>query len=109
MPDTPDIVSDIKSRFDPAAFNFATAEGRRDFDNALRAELLQIEDASLRVHAAEMLKDWRLDLFAPHEPMSEWQKPAVIARLEAIEAFLGLKPQLQQTEIKSLRAGQWNG
>lgn len=109
MTDTPDIVAEIKSRIDSAQFDFTRAEGRRDFDNALRAELTKIKDSSLRAHAGEMLKHWRLDLFGQHAPMCEWQKPGVIARLEAIEAFLGLKPRPQQTEIKSLRAGGQNG
>ena len=109
MTDTPDIVAEIKSRVDPSRFDFTRAEGRRDFDNALRAELKKIRDNSLRAHAGEMLKHWRLDQFGQHAPMWEWQKPGVIARLEAIEAFLGLKPRPQQTEIKSLRARGQNG
>ncbi len=109
MPDTPDIVAEIKSRVDPARFDFTRAEGRRDFDSALRAELTKIKDSSLRAHAGEMLKHWRLDLFGQHASMWEWQKPSVIARLEAIEAFLGLKPRPQQTEIKSLRTRGQNG
>lgn len=105
MTDTPDIVAEIKSRVDPARFDFTRAEGRRDFDNALRAELRKIGDNSLRAHAGEMLKHWRLDLFG-------WPDPASIhlmkLRLDAIEAQLRMHPR-QMTEIKSLRARGQNG
>lgn len=108
MSDTPDIVAEIKTRVDPARFDFTRAEGRRDFDNALRAEVRQIKDNSLRAHAVEIIKRWRMELFGEHAPMWEWQMPSIVARLEAIEAFLGLKPRPQQTDIKSLKP-TWKG
>lgn len=105
MPDTPGIVAEIKSRVDPARFDFTRAEGRRDFDNALRAELKKIADDSLRAHAGEMLKHWRLDLFGWPDPASIYRMKL---RLDAIEAQLRIQPR-QMTEIKSLRSRGQNG
>lgn len=98
-----DIVAAIKSRVDPDRFDFNRAEGRRDFDNALRAELRKINDNSLRAHAGEMLKHWRMGIFGEKAPMWEWQKPDLIARVEAIEAYLGLTPRHRQKEITTLQ------
>jgi hypothetical protein len=96
-----DIVAAIKARVDPARFDFSRAEGRRDFDNALRAELRKIADSSLRAHAGEMLKAWRAELFGlPSQP---WSHPALLARVEAIEAYLGLQPRPSQREITTLK------
>ena len=56
----------IKVQCQPGAFELRTAEGRADWDDALRACLLALtgEDASLRSHASEMVKHWRRDVFA---------------------------------------------
>lgn len=58
-----DIVADIKAAVDPKAYDFSRAEGRADFDDALRAQLAKIEDERLRSHAAEMIREWRACLF----------------------------------------------
>jgi hypothetical protein len=54
-----DVVAEIKAAVDPRYYDFGKAEGRSDFDDALRAELVKIEDSTLRFHAAEMIKEWR--------------------------------------------------
>lgn len=59
-----DCVSDIMKAVNPAAFDLTRAEGRADFDDALRAELLKIDDDALRSHAAAMLRDWRRGLLS---------------------------------------------
>lgn len=58
-----DIVSRIKAACPPEAHDLTTAEGRRDLDNRLRAQMAAIGDRWLRVHAAEMIREWREDLF----------------------------------------------
>jgi hypothetical protein len=58
-----DVVADIKAAVDPAAYDLTRAEGRADFDDALRDELAKIDDERLRMHAAEMIRDWRAGLF----------------------------------------------
>lgn len=57
-----DIVAEIKAAIDPGYYDFGTAEGRSDFDDALRTELVKIGDSTLRAHAAEMIKEWRWTL-----------------------------------------------
>ena len=101
-----DIVSQIKTRVDPAAYDLTTAEGRTAFDNALRAELAQIEDINLRAHAGEMLKLWRWQVFGlPHGLAID---PFIIGlqrRLAAVEAALGIKPETEITSLKPVRRG----
>jgi hypothetical protein len=58
-----DIFGDIKKRCDPASYDFTKAEGRADFDDALRAEIRKIEDKTLRQHVGEMCKEWRWTLY----------------------------------------------
>ena len=98
------IVAEIKARVDLSRFDFSRAEDRRDFDNALRAELRKIEDTSLRGHAAELLKIWRMEVFGDAlRPFTDPYLRNLTERLEAVEAFLGLTPRPRQKEIKSLR------
>lgn len=96
------VVAYIKRKVNPETFDFSIAEGRRDFDNALRAELKLIRDPSLRAHAGEMLKRWRLELFGMPDQHS-WVE--MERRLNALEAYLKLTPNKRprHTEIKSLR------
>lgn len=49
---------------DPHAFDLSRAEGRADFDDALRQEIRKIEDDGLRCHAGAMIREWRIALFA---------------------------------------------
>jgi hypothetical protein len=58
-----DVVADIKRAVNPGAYDLLKAEGRADFDDALRAELAKIADERLRQHAGEMIREWRLVLF----------------------------------------------
>lgn len=58
-----DVVAAIKRAVDPGAYDLTRAEGRADFDDALRAELAKIEDERLRMHAGEMIRNWRRALF----------------------------------------------
>lgn len=58
-----DVVAEIKASCPPDGHDFATAEGRRDFDNLLRAGLARIGDPALRSHAAEMIREWRARLY----------------------------------------------
>lgn len=58
-----DVVAAIKSAVDPAAYDLTRAEGRADFDDALRAELAKIEDKLVRAHAGQMIRQWRVELF----------------------------------------------
>jgi len=102
-----DIVSYIKSKVNPEQYDFSLAEGRRDFDNALRDQLRAVRDPSLRAHAGEMLKRWRLELFGMPDQHS-WVE--MERRLSALEAYLKLTPnkRRRQTEIKSLRPKETN-
>jgi hypothetical protein len=68
-----DILSEIKRRVDPTRFDFTRAEGRADFDDALRAEIQKIADKSLRQHVHEMLKEWRWSLYHPLHPANQHQ------------------------------------
>jgi hypothetical protein len=63
---TGNVFEKIKSHCSPDAFDLRTAEGRSDWDDALRERLLALagEDRILRSHAAEMVKHWRRDVFA---------------------------------------------
>ena len=96
------IVEQIKSKVNPDNFDFSLAEGRRDFDNALRAELRLVRDPILRAHAGEMLKQWRLELFGMPDQHS-WIE--MERRLNALEAYLKLKPNKRpkQVEVKTLK------
>ena len=55
-----DVVADIIAAVDLSDYDLATAEGRRDLDNFLRRELQMIDDETLRSHAGQMIKDWRV-------------------------------------------------
>lgn len=88
----PDIVADIKARAQLDAYDLARAEDRAAFDNWLRAELSKISDGNIRAHAAEILRDWRREVFGQ---LSAGDVGSIIARIEAIEAFLGLQPRPQ--------------
>ena len=59
------IVEDIKAAVDPANYDLTRAEGRADFDDALRAEISRRapDDEKLRRHAGDMLGMWRRELF----------------------------------------------
>ena len=59
------IVEDIKAAVNPADYDLNRAEGRADFDDALRAEISRRapDDEKLRRHAADMLAVWRRELF----------------------------------------------
>lgn len=61
-----DIVASVKGRVSPDAYNLATAEGRADFDDALRLEIWRLApaDKTLRRHAGVMIQEWRNELFA---------------------------------------------
>lgn len=59
-----DICAHIKAACDPADFDFSRAEGRADFDDALRSRIVSIEDDTLRRHVAEMIRQWRAELWA---------------------------------------------
>lgn len=100
-----DIVSQIKSRVAPAAYDLATAEGRLAFDNALRAELTKIEDQWLSRHAAEMLKAWRRELFGMIDFPEIHQ---LTARLAAVEARLRIKAAAA-VEMHDLQMGGEDG
>lgn len=102
---TADIVSQIKARIDLAAFDLSTAEGRLDFDKALRAELAKITDIWLSRHAAEILKDWRRDLFGgvDHAELHQLRD-----RIAAIEARLGIE-QPRPVGVKRLHQGSADG
>ena len=61
------VVVDIMAKVNPATFLLRTAEGRSDFDDALRAEIGGIEDETLRRHAGQMIKDWRQSVLRPFD------------------------------------------
>lgn len=70
-----DIVSRIKAACPPEAHDLTTAEGRRDLDNRLRAQMAAIGDRWLRAHAAEMIREWREELFGWHRrPRGTWSE-----------------------------------
>jgi len=60
-----DVVAAIKAAVDSSLYDLTRAEGRADFDDALRAEIAKIEDSAVRAHAGEMIRQWRQDLFYP--------------------------------------------
>lgn len=94
---TTDIVSKIKAKVDPAAFDLTTAEGRVAFDEALRAELVSIRDIWLQKHAGELLKEWRHDLFGKIDHAEIHQ---LRDRIAAIEARLDIKqPVWVETKV----------
>lgn len=62
-PRTGDVVAEIKRAVKPGAYDLLKAEGRADFDDALRAELAKITDERLRQHAAQIIREWRQALF----------------------------------------------
>ena len=101
----PDIASEIWARTVASheGRNLDTAEVRTSFDAALRRELAAIDDIPLREHTAELLRARRRTLFA----LREWRTDAseLAKRVEAIEAFLGLKPRQPEPsrEITNLR------
>lgn len=102
MTDQPNIVADIKARADLSAFDFTRAEHRAAFDAWLRAELGKIDDEHVRAHAVDMIREWRHELFGlPSQVLAA----DLIARLEAVEAYLGLTPAPRRApqEIHTLR------
>lgn len=70
-----DVVAEIKGRVCPEKYDFSKAEGRAAFDNALRTEIAKIRDESIRGHAGDMLKVWRISLF------KTWRIPAEVDHL----------------------------
>lgn len=62
---TGNIFEKIKAQCAPGAFDLRTAEGRADWDDALRECILALagDDKPLKGHAAEMVKHWRRDVF----------------------------------------------
>lgn len=84
-------------------FDFSRAEDCAALDKRLRAELVAIEDEHLRGHAAELIRARRRQVFRTAELRAD---PRHLAeRIEAIEAFLGLRPRPPSIgrEITSLR------
>lgn len=67
-----------------------TAEDRARLDRSLRGELTAIADEHLRSHVAEILRGLRRRAFGHLD--GEPDLRAVIARVQAIEAHLGLAP-----------------
>ena len=65
-----DIVAEIKAIVSPDRFDLSRAEGRADFDDALRAQIdrLSGDDKILRRHAGEMIAEWRRGLLWPKPP-----------------------------------------
>lgn len=55
------VVADIKAAVDPQSFELTTAEGRADFDDALRREIYERsgDDENLRRHAGDLIGVWR--------------------------------------------------
>lgn len=82
----PDIVGAIWAEVQAEGLlaDLSTAERRRALDDALRARLARIGDASLRAHAAEMIRERRAAAFGPGGS-ALWQR---IGRLETIVAAL---------------------
>jgi hypothetical protein len=60
-----DVVRDIKAAVRPEGYDFTRAEGRADFDDALRAEIKKRtgDDEHLRRHVGQMMQEWRKELF----------------------------------------------
>jgi hypothetical protein len=56
-----DIVAEIKLRCPPEAFDLDRAEGRADWDDALRAAISELsgDDQQLKRHAGDMIGAWR--------------------------------------------------
>lgn len=65
-----DIFGDIQKLVDPAKYDFTKAEGRADFDDALRAEIAKIEDKTLRNHVGETCREWRWSLYHAMHPVN---------------------------------------
>lgn len=89
----PDIVSGIWARTEAAGLldDLSTAERRKALDDALRAELAAIGDASLRSHAAEMIRERRAKAMFPVGVIRPWERQDLwrrIGRLETVVAAL---------------------
>jgi hypothetical protein len=61
--------------------DIATAQGRAAFDLSLRQSLQEISDASLRGHAAQILRDRRAAMFREHDPVIA----GILHRLDRLE------------------------
>lgn len=62
-----DIVAEVKLRCPPEAFDLTRAEGRADWDDALRAAITALtgDDEALARHAGDMIGDWRRRILRP--------------------------------------------
>jgi hypothetical protein len=90
-----DVIAMIKERVNPAGFDLTTAEGRADFDDALRAQLRKVSDTTLRNHAADLLKAWRRELI--DGPPKDVTLPMIVDALGCFwNAALGEAHQRQE-------------
>lgn len=67
--------------------DLSTAQGRAALDRRLRSELAEIEDASLRSHAAEILRQKRATAFQDDHGIN---LDGILRRLRRIEGALGI-------------------
>jgi hypothetical protein len=98
-----DIVATIKAKILAKKHDIDTAEGRVNFDAALRWHLGTIKDKWIKASAAELLRRWRWDLFdegyqygATADEVRELRN-----RVAVLEARLDIS-QPEPCEIKTL-------
>ena len=90
-----DIVSLIKLACPPEHYDLWTAEGRAAWDVALRAELAKVECYYLRSHAANLVKEWRYQVYLGATPreiaeMGDGNLCELERRISALEVLAGL-------------------
>jgi hypothetical protein len=90
-----DIVSLIKSACPPDNHDLGTAEGRKAWDDALRAELAKVECYHLRSHASNFVKEWRYQVYLGAKPREIAEMGArtlfeLERRISALEVLAGL-------------------
>jgi hypothetical protein len=82
----PCIAGAIWHRCRPAPGAFMTAQARHAMDEALRAELAQVEPRGLREHAAEMIRGWRDEFIGRRDACAHQRLAELEARVAALEA-----------------------
>jgi hypothetical protein len=99
-----DIVATIKAKMFAEKYDIDTAEGRANFDAALRRHLKAIKDKWIKANAVELLRRWRWELFDEGYQYGATadEVRALRERISALEAQLDISSPAPR-EIKTLR------
>lgn len=103
-----DVVANIKCTVNPGDYDLLRAEGRADFDDALRTELDKIEDRAVRAHASEMIRQWRHELFYPGSRRQRTSDGRAEGLREAAETILTAmeRAQIDMTILRKFMNGE---